>query len=67
MENKLEEPDLSLITYLAIIDNQELKQHPTNETLFITDLLQNLYKIDQEAWPNNKTKNLNDQDFEFYH
>ncbi len=67
LSEDLIEPDLSLITYLAIITNKVHHDISFDETLFLTNLLQGLFNIDPVEWPENKTKNMNDQNFEFYH
>ena len=63
----LSEPELSLVTYLAVINNTTQSEGWFDETAFLCGLLQDLYKIDPENWPDNKTKNTNDSEFEFYH
>ena len=67
LSKNLIEPELSLVTYLAVIDNAAESNDSFDETRFLCGLLQDLYKIDPERWPNNKTKNTNDAEFEFYH
>ena len=54
-------------TYSTIVLICLEKNHSSfDETEYINNLLLDLYNIDSISWPQNKTQNLNDQNFEFY-
>lgn len=64
---ELHEPDLSLITYVAVINTSNHEESTGDETQFLTQLLQDLHNLDPEKWPDNKTTKMNDPEFEFYY
>ena len=67
LSEDLIEPDLSLITYLSVIKNSNVQNNILDETFFLTNLLEEMFNIDPESWPDKKTKKMGDEDFEFFH
>lgn len=63
--SELNETEKSLTTYVAVVNNKS-SSSPASETEFLTHTLQSLRGLDPKEWPEKRTKNTNDPEFEFY-